>query len=255
MPDCVPSRRARPALGVIHTDKAHRDSMALDLLEPIRPTVDRDKLTILANRHYGASDFTETPDGRCRLTPPLTHDLAPLATGWAAATAPYAERVGHTIANAAAAPIRLRTRSPEPTPERKPARRSTNLHRGTKSRTAARSICSKCGTLLADPRRRLCSTCCPVHRAALAAVRAQAGLRAIEATRAEGQDPTQTSEGSPTITVEQFHAEVVPRLRSFPISALALATGLSVSACSRIRRGLLTPHPRHWDTLTSLVAD
>src|SRR5262249_12557013 len=43
------------------------------------------------------------------------------------------------------------------------------------------------------------------------------------------------------------------RLRNVPIGVIAAATGLSQSYCSRIRNGPVTPHPRHWLTLRSIV--
>jgi hypothetical protein len=38
-----------------------------------------------------------------------------------------------------------------------------------------------------------------------------------------------------------------------PLSKIERATGLSNSACSRIRSGRMTPHPRHWDALAGLT--
>jgi CRISPR-associated endonuclease Cas1 len=65
-----------PGLGILHTDQKNRDSLALDLLEPLRPVVERHILQLLAARHFTTADFTETRDGRCRLMPPLSHELA-----------------------------------------------------------------------------------------------------------------------------------------------------------------------------------
>jgi CRISPR/Cas system-associated endonuclease Cas1 len=39
-----------PGMGIVHTDKRNRDSLALDLLEAIRPLVERNVLTLLATR-------------------------------------------------------------------------------------------------------------------------------------------------------------------------------------------------------------
>jgi hypothetical protein len=52
---------------------------------------------------------------------------------------------------------------------------------------------------------------------------------------------------------EWFEREIVPRLQSYPLNAIARATGLSLAACSRIRGGSQVPHPRHWDSLLALV--
>jgi hypothetical protein len=51
-----------------------------------------------------------------------------------------------------------------------------------------------------------------------------------------------------------FKREIVPKLDAYSLSQIAEATGLSRAACSRIRAGARVPHPRHWRTLTALVA-
>lgn len=52
-----------------------------------------------------------------------------------------------------------------------------------------------------------------------------------------------------------FAREVVPKLGSFALNAIARATGLSLAACQRIRIGSQVPHQRHWDALLALVAE
>ncbi len=43
----------------MHTDKAHRDSMTLDILEPLRPTIDRHIKRLTDLRRFRRSDFLE----------------------------------------------------------------------------------------------------------------------------------------------------------------------------------------------------
>jgi hypothetical protein len=52
---------------------------------------------------------------------------------------------------------------------------------------------------------------------------------------------------------ENFRTMVVPRLKHLKLEALAAATGLTRSACSRIRAGQAVPHPRHWGALAELL--
>ena len=47
-----------PGLGVLHADLNARDSLALDVMEPIRPVVDRWVLAMLERRSFRAADFT-----------------------------------------------------------------------------------------------------------------------------------------------------------------------------------------------------
>jgi hypothetical protein len=45
----------------------------------------------------------------------------------------------------------------------------------------------------------------------------------------------------------------VPGLASVKLSDLMVATGLTNASCSRIRRGLSVPHPRHWEALAGFA--
>jgi hypothetical protein len=65
----------RTRRGKLHADQAHRDSLAADLMEPIRPQVDAYVFALLTQRPFAARDFHETRAGVCRLTALLTHEL------------------------------------------------------------------------------------------------------------------------------------------------------------------------------------
>jgi CRISPR-associated endonuclease Cas1 len=52
-----------PGIGILHTDQRARDSLALDLMEATRPTVDRYLLGLLAGSAFAAADFAETSAG------------------------------------------------------------------------------------------------------------------------------------------------------------------------------------------------
>jgi hypothetical protein len=98
------------------------------------------------------------------------------------------------------------------------------------------------------------------------------GLRAIESARkalaaqtATGDDPRreaiveeyrrnrQWARENPSQGDEAwFTREIVPKLDALSLSEISKATGLSLAACSRIRSGLKTPHPRHWENLVSI---
>ena len=60
----------------------------LDLLEPIRPAVERCVLRLVALHRFHRRDFTETPDGHVWLLAPLTHELARTMPTRAEAVAP-----------------------------------------------------------------------------------------------------------------------------------------------------------------------
>ena len=268
-----------PGMGIVHTDKKNRDSLALDLLEAIRPLVDRNVLTLLRTRHFTAGDFHETRDGSCRIVPPLTHLLVEAMPSYATAIGPIAENVAHAIARSSPGKVELRT----------PLTRANNVNaqtRGTRSanRTAVPALgpapmptCRSCGVLLYDKQRRMCPACWPVTRDAYARVMHTASLATRAAARATGTDPTQTAVarakrhtsllamkadeaawaavGSPNpITEATLHEHVLPLLKQVTIRQLQDATGLSPSGCSMIRSGKRIPHPRHWAALAELTS-
>jgi CRISPR-associated endonuclease Cas1 len=100
-----------PILGVLHADKVNRDSMALDLIECIRPVCDRLVLALM-DTGLGAKPldrrwFTESYQGQAWLVPPLTHMLASYAAQIGAELRPYAEHVARTLAHEASGDVKI----------------------------------------------------------------------------------------------------------------------------------------------------
>src|SRR5207302_11022633 len=89
-----------PGLGLLHADRPNRDSLACDLMEPVRPAVDRYVCELLGHRTFTKEDVFELLDGQCRLLPPLTHDLAATASEWARLARPIAEEVADRLGGA-----------------------------------------------------------------------------------------------------------------------------------------------------------
>jgi CRISP-associated protein Cas1 len=74
-----------PRLGFIHADKPGRDSLALDVLETLRPEIDRCILELVGARTFTYRDFAEPHGylpGTCRIVAPLTHEIAELSWSW-----------------------------------------------------------------------------------------------------------------------------------------------------------------------------
>jgi len=65
-----------PSLGILHTDKRYRGSMAADLMEAGRPTADETVLELLGRRELRRGDVYETREGVCRIGPDLARELA-----------------------------------------------------------------------------------------------------------------------------------------------------------------------------------
>jgi CRISPR-associated endonuclease Cas1 len=60
-----------PGIGFLHTDTANRDSLALDLIETIRPAIEAWLLDWLTSEPLRRSDFSEAADGNCRISSDL----------------------------------------------------------------------------------------------------------------------------------------------------------------------------------------
>src|SRR5206468_4162571 len=94
-----------PGMGILHADQKARDSMALDLLEVVRPDVDEWVLGLITSRPSRARDFHETRQGVCRILPPLTHVLAETLREWRRLVAPVAEDLAKTFAAELGLPV------------------------------------------------------------------------------------------------------------------------------------------------------
>ncbi len=264
-----------PGLGIVHTDKKNRDSLALDLVEPLRPIVDRHVIRLLQVRHLRATDFHETADGTCRLLPPLTHELAGHLPIYAREVARHAEAVVHALAHSA--PGRIELRSPLSRDNTRAAqhRGARSANRKPPSDPAPTRTCRTCGELLTDTRRQLCPTCWPITRRQIALDRATAANQALASLRALGNDPTNSPAAATkrsatlskrkreelswtpsaeelNLTTDWYRQHVLRSLADVPLSVIRDATGLSISACSRIRRDKLFPHRRHWLNLAAI---
>src|SRR6266852_8960584 len=86
-----------PGMGFLHTDTANRDSLALDLIETIRPAIEAWLLDWLMREPLRRSDFSETADGNCRMTSNLCSKLSETAPTWGRLVAPWAEYIAHSL--------------------------------------------------------------------------------------------------------------------------------------------------------------
>jgi CRISPR-associated endonuclease Cas1 len=86
-----------PGLGFIHMDAPARDSLACDLMEPIRPEIDAWVLDWITREPLKRDWLFEQRDGNCRLMAPFAVRLAETAPMWARAVAPIAEWVARRL--------------------------------------------------------------------------------------------------------------------------------------------------------------
>jgi CRISPR-associated endonuclease Cas1 len=279
------ARGLDPGLALFHADEANRQSLAADVMEPVRPHIDAFVLNLARTRTFSAKDFVETREGGCRLVSSLAQELAPTMAQWAKLVAPYAEGMARHVARLAkhglgvAAPsgpipshnralISLRVK-PIAAPVTPKALRSVPV-------SMARNACRSCGAKVAVPKRLFCDQCLPDRRREIQGSTARsfqaAGPAKIAAMRAAGHDPTQTPavrhrraatashqrkaavawRDDCSLDGVDFRRDILPRLQRLPVRVIAEAMGASISHGSKVRGGKLVPHRRHWQALKRL---
>lgn len=81
-----------PGLGVLHKDTPNRDSLACDLMEPVRPLVDAYVFDWMNRGPLRREWFFEQANGNCRLMGSFAAELSETASEWAKSVSPYAEQ-------------------------------------------------------------------------------------------------------------------------------------------------------------------
>src|SRR5262249_38803340 len=86
------------AIGILHVDQSSRDSLALDVQEPIRAKCDAFLLHWLQTEPLRRSDFFEAPNGNARIMSALAVKLCQTADTWRKFLGPTAEYVTMELA-------------------------------------------------------------------------------------------------------------------------------------------------------------
>ena len=261
-----------PGLGVMHADQPHRDSLAADLMEPVRPMVDAYAFELLATRPFMARNFHETRTGVCRVTAPLTHELAETIPHWGKLVGKVAEDLAHALEarqarapRAAATPITGRNRA-----ESRPAGARTRPSRAPRTDPT----CSWCGGPTERDRRTCgedCEAAVKTERLARMTKSSSHRMKRLAAMPGHPAHTPQANERRRQTRTEQrraelewerqngeppnrgrFVAEVVPGLQQRSARELAALTGMSVGYCAAIRRGEKVPHPRWWGAMAEV---
>jgi CRISPR-associated protein Cas1 len=228
------------ALGVLHTDTHARDSLACDLMEPVRPAVDAHVLDWLLQGSLRRNWFFEERNGACRLMGSFVERLSATAPTWAQAIGPIAERLVQTLWSAVPTSTR-RTGSKTPLTQR--LRREAHGAGLAPIKRPPRPprLCRRCGTEL---------TASGVHcGACVVRIREAATQRKHE--RAERLK--ERSDVPSWLTADVFLDRVQPHLREKTTREIASLLGVSKWYAMDIRLGRCLPHRRHWQTLARLT--
>jgi hypothetical protein len=252
-----------PGLGFLHYDSRTRDSLAADLMEPIRPQVDAYVLDWIMREPLKRDWFFEQRNGNCRLMGSFAVRLSETAPTWGNAVAPFAEGVART----------LWLSSPESNRRVAPATRLSQsrkreakgaLPRPMENPTSQpQSVCRDCGQPI-TPRQRYCGHCAlkkakenmieVARRGRQRAYTPEAqARRAVALGRHRNARQGWTAANLPTwLNNETYLEKIQPQLAGITCSAIASALGVSVPYAASIRSGRRIPHPRHWERLAGL---
>jgi CRISPR-associated endonuclease Cas1 len=64
-----------PTIGILHGNARGQHGLVFDLMEPLRPVIDRKVLEFVQSRVFHSADFTLTKAGGCRLNPELARNV------------------------------------------------------------------------------------------------------------------------------------------------------------------------------------
>jgi hypothetical protein len=253
-----------PGLGVLHLDTPARDSLACDVMEPIRPHVDAYVLKWITQETLRREWFFEQRDGSCRLMGSFAVRLSETAPTWANAVAPVAERIARILWSTTTKLSRS---------ERPPTRLTQDHRREARGLPAItrqvspprpESFCGDCGVEIGKGRT-YCAPCViernkaglieAARRGRIAAQSADAQTLRAETQRRHAAAKADWKQSDlPAWLNEHFYShEIQPRLRSVSLSKLASALRISIAYAAEIRKGRRLPHPRHWQVLARIV--
>jgi len=248
-----------PGLGVMHFDSPSRDSLASDLMEPIRPRVDAYVLDWIARGPLRREWFFEQRDGNCRLMASFALQLSETASTWGRAVAPLAEGISRIFSSSI--PKRGKRIFPSTRLTQNSRREGRGISPSLATEAAPRpeTICRNCGKSTRGAK--YCGTCSPmalrenlVNAAKLGRIathtpKAQA-LRAATVRRQETAKRAWKPSDLPEWLNEKVYRErILPRLVGITVTTISSALGISKPYATDIRAGKRVPHPRHWETL------
>jgi hypothetical protein len=257
-----------PGLGIVHLDQRKRHSMALDLIEPVRPLVEAWTLDLLAQRSFRRSDFTETSDGHVRILAPLTHELAGSMSHWRKEIAPWAEKVAHLLGKAlkgeyvASTPLtggnqrsaqkKVQVRKTKEAINKEIARSKTLRPKQRPSREYSKTLrnCVDCGGPLSRGAHLRCPQCWETQPGQEIQTRKYRGEGIAKAREEDRRWRVEHSRER--VDPDTFRMYILPGLQGVSLTRIMEACGVSKSTASTFRSGKRVPAERHWENLREL---
>jgi|SRR5215469_4010594 len=236
-----------PGIGFLHSDTRARDSLACDLMEPIRPQVDAFLLDWLRRAPLQRKWFFEQRDGNCRLTSGLAIELSETSRIWRQALGPFAEWIAHTLWSTTS-----QAKVPATRLTQNRRREAKGIPRGTPtvpmtSPLRSHGICVQMASRenpLRAPKLVRLDAYDPV---------AQARRAATQRRHASALRDWKPSDKPEWLDEKTYREKIQPRTKTIKLSLMQSELRVSKPYASRIRAGKCVPHPRHWLTLARLL--
>jgi CRISPR-associated protein Cas1 len=253
-----------PGIGVLHVDMPYRDSLACDLMEPLRPQVDAYLLDWITREPLKREWFFEQRDGNCRLMGTFAARLAETAPTWGRAVAPIAEWVAQAFLSSSRKRERDRTLVPTRlTQRRRSEGRGNTFELRANSIPRRGKICEVCGA--EGVQNRHCRSCAVEvsreHMANVALIgHAKPRNHRVKAriSKALSEHAVANTWWSPSslpdwLNEECYVRRIQSQLRTIKVREIAQAMNVSKPYAASVRAGRHRPHPRHWQALAKLV--
>jgi hypothetical protein len=253
-----------PGIGVLHKDTRTRDSLASDLMEPVRPQVDAFLVDWLKREPLCRQWFFEERNGNCRLMSSLATRLSETSELWRRAVAPFVEGIARALWSGREQGARGQSPAPRLTQNRKREAKGIFTSTSVVRPPRQESVCRSCGTTI-KPGQKYCRKCAPdvVKENILEAAkvgRLNTHKPEAQARRAETQRKHNAAlkvwnpkDLPDWLDRGYFQNRIRPLLRRIPIQRIMSTINVSEPYAMGIRVGRRTPHPRHWLSLAGLV--
>jgi len=248
------------SMGIFHVDQPNRDSLACDLMEPVRPQVDAYLLDWITTQPLKREWFFEQPNGNARLMSSLTERLTETAPTWARAVAPVAEWVAQALWSSAGKGQSVPTRL---TQRHQSEGRGNAFAIGNNPLPRRGRICEVCGA--EGVKSRYCRSCAvEASREAMAQVallghaepkskKTKAHISKTLSDHAVANSWWDPSSLPSWLNEECYLQRIQPRLKTVKVREISDALHVSQPYAALVRAGRRRPHPRHWQKLAGLV--
>ena len=253
-----------PGIGLMHVDSPARDSLACDLMEPVRPQVDAHVLDWITCAPLRREWFFEQRDGNCRLMGSFAVKLSETTSTWRQAVAPIAESVVRALWSTISKPARLRLPATRLTQGRRREAKGASQNLPAQAPPEPPRVCRGCGASIPQGKN-FCFSCGVIDsterlvgvaqsgRAAAQSAEAQASRAVTQRRNALAQNAWKESDLPSWLNEKVYAEQIQPRMGGITSSALSSALGVCRSYAMDICAGRRRPHPRHWPTLAQLV--